>query len=301
MVFHHIQQPFYFASKPCFYHSSRFLARRFGYRGRPYIAHAPKIMSVPLMHELSLGMWRKEFSETARRPLRGMNGHYGGRGGHHGSAHSRGGDDVHSSFLFGNYVVERWREALLWTWVVARIGAGTGTEDTSGTVDDTWDQNIHGRRAWAELGGAYGSYRITVSTGRRDTLDRRRVEQILGRRTSERMKTSYTFCKWARYFDPRPNLLTSFAISAGSMDGYPLAFISPQYSTLHSRYPQPPPLTPYPHDTSVATSSWRNTVRGYLSSCIIKYHECFPSELRLASDVFVHIAFANVECGDCSK
>lgn len=33
--------------------------------------------------------------------------------------------------------------------------------------------------------------------------------------------------------------------------------------------------------------------------CRIAYDRCFPARLTRASDVFTHIAFENIECGDC--
>lgn len=35
--------------------------------------------------------------------------------------------------------------------------------------------------------------------------------------------------------------------------------------------------------------------------CYIRLETCFPSNLTNASDVFKHIAFADPQCGDCSK
>lgn len=110
--------------------SSQLLSVRFGNRGRPYIAHAPKLFSGPLLFEMGRGMWRAAWENTARRIFRGMNLDFWDDNDGSGDGKSKqSGDDVHTGYLFGNYVVERWREALLWSWVVGKIG-GTGTEDS---------------------------------------------------------------------------------------------------------------------------------------------------------------------------
>ncbi|KAJ2967277.1 hypothetical protein NUW54_g13549 [Trametes sanguinea] len=70
-----------------------------------------------------------------------------------------------------HYIVERAREALLWAWVVGRIG----------TLDDGWG-DAEAERAWTELGGVLagvGSEEVHVQSYRRDTLDPNRVYKNL--------------------------------------------------------------------------------------------------------------------------
>lgn len=223
------------------------LSLRFGYRGRPYTAHAPKLLSGPLIHEMSAGMWKRFFDETAARPFRGLNPNPLEEAKHtdwDDDGARFNGDDVHTGYIFGNFVVERWREALLWTWSVGRIG-GTGTpepwyptpsdeeytdfeddnneedeegeegdyddddddtlwrrsshrsnqEGTDTDLDDAWVDETHGQRAWHELGGNSTTDQIEVTLKQRNSLDMRLVDHNLGRNSSERLGTAYTFCK----------------------------------------------------------------------------------------------------------
>lgn len=206
--------------------SSYMLSLRFGYRGRPYTAHAPKLLSSPLLHEMSAGMWRGSFGETAGRPFRGLNPNpLDEDDRRRGEMGRKGGDDVHPGYIFGNFVVERWREALLWSWVVARIG-GTGTpegwvppiepsdaeeddeeeddgddfwdharRDDAADLEDFWDDDLHGRRAWSEIGGDDDTADLEITLTQRNTLDLRLVDHNLGRTGSDRLGTAYTFCK----------------------------------------------------------------------------------------------------------
>ncbi|KAK0203755.1 hypothetical protein DFS33DRAFT_1384017 [Desarmillaria ectypa] len=102
------------------------------------------------MHETSVGMWSKEFSATTHRPFRGMNGRP--MEADPAPEHVRDGDDVHTGFMFINYLVDRVREALLWIWVVGRI-SGKGTLFVNQEIpywldsDDYWDPELHGARA----------------------------------------------------------------------------------------------------------------------------------------------------------
>ncbi len=92
--------------------------------------------------------------------------------------------------MFTHYLVERSREALLWTWVVGRVG-GTG---------DSWGEREEAT-AWMEIGGTRdgdGSKEVRVESGLRDTLRADRVgdhlkgEGLVG----SHFKTEYHFCKY---------------------------------------------------------------------------------------------------------
>ncbi|KAJ7433683.1 hypothetical protein B0H11DRAFT_2121024 [Mycena galericulata] len=108
--------------------SNHLLDQRFGARRRPYVMHNARAFSFPLLHEASLA-FGQYFSAT---PL----------------SHFRGAIDtppdleVNMMFLATHFVVERHREALLWSWIVAKWGS------TNGMLDPA-DKN----RMWAELGG----------------------------------------------------------------------------------------------------------------------------------------------------
>lgn len=179
------------------------VGQRFGYRSRPYTAHAAKLLSSPLVHELTSGVFRDAFQETSRHPFRGMQT----SDSRSTDSQSTGQYDAHLGYLFGNFVVERWREALLWTWVVAKIGgSGTGKAFFEGVAadgafknddDDKWETDLHGRRAWVDLGGDELRPSLEVTLSRRDTVDFRRVDHTLNRSaTSGPVGTAYTFCEW---------------------------------------------------------------------------------------------------------
>ena len=101
------------------------------------------------------------------------------------------GDDVHPEFLFGSFVVERWREALLWSWIVGSVGG----------VNDEWE-DVNAQTAWEELGGEIDEASILVEITQRDSLDRRRVEQLARGGSSDgreknSMSTAYSFSEWS--------------------------------------------------------------------------------------------------------
>ena len=96
--------------------------------------------------------------------------------------------DPSMMFMLVHFVVERWREALLWSWVVGKHG---GTEDT-------WTMDIMSS-AWAELGGdvfQMNNARLKVKAGRRGTVDPDRVSANLkASGHHEDDGTTYLFCK----------------------------------------------------------------------------------------------------------
>ncbi|KAK0496003.1 hypothetical protein EDD18DRAFT_1390447 [Armillaria luteobubalina] len=250
-------------------YSSHLLSKRFGIRPRLYIVHAQKLINTPIMHEMSTGMWSKEFSATARRPFRGMNG----RPTETEPAPKRvsDGDDVHPGFMFSNFLIDRGREALLWSWAVGRIG-GKGTPSKDQEIpywpdnDDRWDPELHGTRAWKELGGIIGKAKIVVRVPRRETLDHDRVESLTNKRNPT-MQSQYSF---------------------SSQDGCPLQYTKPNIPGY------PPRLASNPHYKNYG---WRTA-----ALCEISWNQCFEKDgrpIESASEFFVRVAFENVNCGDC--
>lgn len=220
--------------------SNYILSERFGQRHRPYVVHEAKSVSRPLLAEAA-AIWPTAFARSATHAFRETAGP--------GTP-----SDVNTMFLHAHMLVERAREALLWTWVVAHVG----------TLDDGWG-DAEARQAWAELGGAWdvpegGKREVEVRAGRRTTLERERVMTMLAQAgVPEGLgKTAYVF---------------------SSSDGY-------AYATLGTRGQQKwPAFTPdAPEDK--------------LPSCRISFRQCFPGHSR-ASEVFKHIAFRELQCGDC--
>ncbi|KAG9050664.1 hypothetical protein FS837_003391 [Tulasnella sp. UAMH 9824] len=125
--------------------SNQLLDARFGKRSRPYLAHLAKTLGMPFLHEISK-IWEEDLSLTASHAFRSKTSQD---------------PDVHIAFLMSHYVVERWREVLLWSYIVGSIGAD----------DDTWTHEHH-RRIWRDLGGNFEDQEIEVLRQSRDTLNR---------------------------------------------------------------------------------------------------------------------------------
>ncbi|KAJ7097451.1 hypothetical protein C8R44DRAFT_889358 [Mycena epipterygia] len=111
--------------------ASYLLSQRFGLRKRPYMEHNARALSLPLMHEASLAFG----SYFAATPLSQF------RGSHNVSEEL----EVNTIFMATHFVIERHREALLWSWIVGKWGGAQGMLDRE-----------QKRRMWRELGGGEG-------------------------------------------------------------------------------------------------------------------------------------------------
>lgn len=151
----------------------RWLAgNRFGRRYRPYIQHEAKSLSFAIIQEIAL-LWPQAIVKTGTHAFRET---------------ESGDGDFYLTFMFAHYLVERSREALLWMWVVGRIGG----------IDDSWGER-EAARAWIEVGGAWdgdGNTEVQVESGLRDTLRTDRVRGHLkdGGLVGDHFKTEYHFC-----------------------------------------------------------------------------------------------------------
>ena len=149
------------------------LSKRFGFRRRPYPTHVAKVGAIPLMREM-LRVWADEFAATARHKFRGERG------------------DAYMMFGFVHFVVERHREALLWTYVVGKIGGDR----------DEWGAKQR-RRVWTELGGSANTVGdsvvagrvVTVQVTKRQTLADERVRAVLDATGDALGGTQYQFCE----------------------------------------------------------------------------------------------------------
>ncbi|EIW71167.1 hypothetical protein TREMEDRAFT_67606 [Tremella mesenterica DSM 1558] len=94
-------------------HASVLLSSRFPKRERMYMHHMPKSLSKALVHEASI-MFSHALSVSSTRGLRGS---------------KRGEADVEMAWLVTHLRIERWREALLWVWAVAKLGGENGVWD----------------------------------------------------------------------------------------------------------------------------------------------------------------------------
>ena len=155
-------------SFPIFHPPSPPLGKRFGRRKRPYVQHLAKSVSHSLLQEIAL-VWPAEVAATGAHSFRET---------------EAGEGDFYQLFVFNHFLVERAREALLWTWAVGRVGG----------LDDAWGAHEEAR-AWIELGGGDDSREIAVESGLRETLRKERVRENLeesGIRGN--IVTDYHFC-----------------------------------------------------------------------------------------------------------
>ncbi|CAE6459063.1 unnamed protein product [Rhizoctonia solani] len=133
-------------------YSNHLLSNRFGSRFRPYPAHLAKTLSIPMLKEVSRA-WPEDLTRVVRRPFRGMK---------HMVENQPA--DMYMVFMEHHWIVERWRETLLWSWVVAR------GEVRSKKNPDAWTEGV-AQEAWKELGGTMGEYNLTVQRAPRSTLE----------------------------------------------------------------------------------------------------------------------------------
>ncbi|BGP21828.1 hypothetical protein Rt10032_c01g0526 [Rhodotorula toruloides] len=95
-------------------YSNWLLDQRFGKRKRPYLAHVAKTVSMAVLREVQQ-VFHNEVSATAEARFRG-----------------KAPNEVQPLFLLTMYIIERHREALLWSFLVARSDV-----DQSGTYSDS--------------------------------------------------------------------------------------------------------------------------------------------------------------------
>ncbi|KAJ3551401.1 hypothetical protein NM688_g4726 [Phlebia brevispora] len=153
--------------------SNVLLSARFGARHRPYVLHEAKGVSLSFLREITM-MWPEPLRRAGSHPFRET---------------VSGAGDVSMLFLLAHFVVERWREALLWSWAVAKHGS----------LSNGWDHGT-ASRPWSDLGGIPGQDELEVRAGYRDTLQDHRWKAYLqasGHRKSD--KTQYRFTSWDGY------------------------------------------------------------------------------------------------------
>ncbi|ORX33950.1 hypothetical protein BD324DRAFT_643648 [Kockovaella imperatae] len=148
-------------------HAAMLIKNRFTDQKRMYMAHMPKALTLSLTHEASV-MFGVELSEAATRGFRQS---------------QRGVADVEMSWLVSHLRIERWREGLLWTWVVARLGGQDG---------------IWGKQAKAEMSELLGINsseidEVIIEKGPRETLaDLEQINKNAGWDSTEFTKYYYS-------------------------------------------------------------------------------------------------------------
>ncbi|CAO3565619.1 unnamed protein product [Mortierella alpina] len=111
-------------------YSNYLLSRQFGPRYRPYLAHVPHVLSVPMLQEIQ-ALWPEDFKNTSSHRFRGE-----------GQAM-----DVQVSFFLAHYVMERLRETMLSSYWFHRLDS-----NQDGVLD--WperEQLIQRIHAWNQL------------------------------------------------------------------------------------------------------------------------------------------------------
>jgi hypothetical protein len=133
--------------------------QRFGSRPRPYPYHMAKTISFPILHELTT-MFNLSITETSTHAFRDVAAE----------------PDLYVMFMHATFLVERWREALLWSFVVAR----------------KWNEKTIMEDMWKEVGGREGEAVLAVKEQPRVRPNVRKEEfEAAGWATSNRTEFSY--------------------------------------------------------------------------------------------------------------
>ncbi|ODN79461.1 3-O-alpha-D-mannopyranosyl-alpha-D-mannopyranose xylosylphosphotransferase [Cryptococcus amylolentus CBS 6039] len=166
------------------YHANALLSQRFPHRLRPYFAHVPKTITRGLHHEASL-MFKEAMADSGERRFREM---------------KLGDGDVQMQWLLTALRVERWREALLWTWVVTNMG-------TRGSTKAHWDDNTRSeiKDLFGFSDGDDDVVKIEVHRGERWTLENGRMQRAFEQAGWEAPKA--TEFLWSSMDGPMPHLL----------------------------------------------------------------------------------------------
>lgn len=91
-------------------HAGLLISERFPRRKREYLHHMPKASNKLIAHEASI-MFAPQMTLASTRAFRES---------------KRGRADIENAWVMGHLQIERWREALLWTYIVAKLGGQDG-------------------------------------------------------------------------------------------------------------------------------------------------------------------------------
>lgn len=224
---------------PSYKYTAWLLGQRFGARKRSYIHHVHKIYIRPLVLESQL-MFGDELGRTAAQRFRG------------------GGRLVNNQLMSYNFIIERHREALLWSYFVARVD-----KDGDGVYsDDELSQ------AFSDLGIASEAAISTLDVPLpvRDTLHQTTIKQNFG-------DAHFSLPKQVKYV-------------FSSQDGYALAELN-LTQKFDNAWPDYSEMAHSPADNEnppVATMDWKN--------CWV------PEMRRDPVQLLRHMAFEKPECGD---
>ncbi|GMK54374.1 hypothetical protein CspeluHIS016_0109600 [Cutaneotrichosporon spelunceum] len=91
-------------------HAALLLSSRFAYKKREYTHHMPKAFTKTMVHESAV-MFAQSMTVAGTRVFRQS---------------KRGRADISAAFLGAHLQIERWREGLLWKYIVAKLGGQDG-------------------------------------------------------------------------------------------------------------------------------------------------------------------------------
>lgn len=235
------------------------LGKRFSMRPYYYITHHPRTLWLPLLLEAAQ-TFPDAFSDTTLSRFR---------------AQSEVPASIQAIFLASWYVVERHREALLWSWVVAKWGGADGVM-TAAKKDSMW----------IELADEASPSKSSLSIG---VPVRAPVEnaEVFGKANID--------------------IPTSTEYSFSSKDGYALSYVDSMWFWQRPRHGYPD-LTKGLIESEGEYNAQNDQRRlakdpSFVPSkaCTISRSTCFQSSTanETASDFFKRVAFAQPKCGDC--
>lgn len=224
--------------------------------------HVAKTISPSILQEINQ-IWTNELADTALHRFRGQR-------------------DVYTIFLHGHYLVERWREILLWSWVIGKIAGD----------DNTWTQD-DADRAWEEIGGTIGFETAYVNQNMRGTLEKQRVRNHFEKSGEPLPRaTKFFFCGYRLLHLLLFGICRAHFICAANLDGYPYAL------TYDKPREWPEIALGVDGNVNDAAPDWG---RKHWAKCQVVRSQCFPPGAS-ATEIFHNVAFLrSASCGDCSK
>ncbi|GAA6005569.1 hypothetical protein JCM10207_005253 [Rhodosporidiobolus poonsookiae] len=224
-------------------YSAWLLDERFGKRqGRPYLAHIAKTLPPPLLKEVQQ-VFLKELTATASARFRGKAPH-----------------EVQTAFLAVMYIIEKHREALLWSFLVARSDT-----DRSGSYSPSERQAI-----LSLIGFDTSSPTLSVSAPYRHTLS-----SLPSSRAAAGLP------------DPSQTRL-----EFSSSDGYAFFAMTDDVPSIPQRKPWPA------FDAAAEDAAAAPVCTLDLSSCFGDAFLSFSGDIDVSA-VFRRVAFEQPQCGDC--
>ncbi|EIN08240.1 hypothetical protein PUNSTDRAFT_134631 [Punctularia strigosozonata HHB-11173 SS5] len=236
------------------------LSARFGARGRPYLAHFSRALNLAVLAEAAAAFPRA-FDAAARARFRGM---------------SDAEPEAHTLWLASHFVVERHREALLWSWVVGKWGGRRGALSSAVKA-----------AMWAELGGGEDAEGEEIAVGLPVRRSKDEMRKALRRAALEPPEPED---KADEEGAPPERGTTHYAFL--SADGYPYTYLD-----MPRRFPG------WASDNGWAEmgprASEEDEKRRPGEVCRISREECLGGADEGAQEAFVRVLRDRPQCGDC--